>query len=177
MKGDFVIKFISGVFELIGGVSEAVSRVPYKGIRFNDLNIYGYPYRKTYLGFKNLENRGLIKRMGNDGFKFTNKGQMWFQNNARRYFYNKYKKWDKKWRLVIFDIPRELNVKRDSLRQRLKYMGFFMLQRSVFVFPYPCEVELSDICERLKINDYVDIVTAESIGSKEDELIKLFELK
>ena len=52
-----------------------------------------------------------------------------------------------------------------------------MIQRSVFVFPYPCEEELSDICEQLQIGDYVDMVTAESIGSREEELIKLFKLK
>lgn len=177
MKGDFVVKFILGISEFVGELSEGLSRVSYKGVKFNDLNIYGYPHRKAYSGFKNLENRELIQRMGNDKFKFTKKGEIWFQKSISRYFKNRYRKWDKKWRLVIFDIPRELNTKRDSLRKRLKFIGFFMLQRSVFVFPYPCEEELSDICEKLNIGDYVDMVTAESIGSREDELFKLFGLK
>lgn len=177
MKGNFVIKFISGVLEFAGELSEGLSRIPYKGVRFNDLNIYGYSHRKAYLGFKNLENRRLIQRIENDKFKFTKKGEVWFQRTVSRYFKNKHKKWDKKWRLVIFDIPREFNIKRDSLRRRLKYMGFFMLQRSVFIFPYPCEEELSDICEKLSIGEYVDIVIAESVGSREDELLDLFGLK
>ena len=177
MKGDFVIKFITGVFEFIGELSEGLSRISYKGVRFNDLNIYGYPHRKMYLGFKNLENRGLIQQINGDSFKFTKKGEVWFKKTSLKYFKNRYPKWDKKWRLVIFDIPSELNKKRDTLRRRLRYMGFIMLQRSVFVFPYSCEEELSDICEKLEIDSYVDIVTAESIGSQEEKLIDLFKLK
>lgn len=177
MKGDFIIKFIAGVFEFIGDLNEGLSRVPYKGIKFNDLNIYGYPHRKSYLGFKNLENRGLIQQINGDSFKFTKNGEIWFRKATLRYFKNRYPKWDKKWRLVIFDIPSELNRKRDTLRRRLKYIGFLMLQRSVFVFPYPCEQELSDICEKMGIDSYVDVVTAESIGSREEELITLFKLK
>lgn len=177
MKGDFVIKFIFGIFEFMGELSEGLSRIPYKGVRFNDLNIYGYPHRKTYLGFKNLERRGLIKYISDDSFQFTKKGKMWIEKASLKYFSKRYPKWDKKWRLIIFDIPSELNNKRDILRRRLKYMGFIMLQRSVFAIPYPCEEELSDICAELKIGDYVDIIIADSIGSREEELINLFKVK
>lgn len=177
MKGDFVIKFIAGVCEFIGELSEGLSRIPYKGVRFNDLNIYGYPHRKAYLGFKNLENRGLIQKISGDSFKFTKSGEVWFKKASLKYFKDRYSKWDKKWRLIIFDIPSELNKKRDTLRRRLKYMGFFMLQRSVFVFPYPCKEELSDICGKLGIGNYVDMVVAESVGSREEELTRLFKLK
>ncbi len=176
MKGDFVIKFIAGVFEFIGELSEGLSRIPYKGFRYSDFNSYGYSNRKQYSGFKNLEARKLIKRTGNDRFKFTQQGEVWLKKASFRYFKNRYPKWDKKWRLIIFDIPRELNTKRDSLRQGLKYMGFFMLQRSVFVLPYPCEEEISDLCDKFEVSDYVDIITAESIGSREKELITLFKL-
>ena len=176
MKGDFIIKFITGVFEFAGELSESLSRVPYKGFRYSNFNIYGYSSRKTYSGFKNLEHRNLIKRTGRDSFKFTKKGKFWFQTINFKYFRKKYAKWDKKWRLVIFDIPRTLNNKRDTLRHRLKYMGFSMLQKSVFVFPYPCEEEISDICAKLKISNYVDIIIAESIGSREEEFINFFRI-
>ena len=177
MKEGFIIKFVKGIFEFTGDLSRELSRIPYKGFRYSSFNGHGYSHKKTYSGFKNLENRGLLKRTGKDSFQFTKNGTLWLKKSVFRYFRNRYPKWDKKWRLVIFDIPRELNIKRDSLRRRLKYIGFIMIQRSVFVFPYPCEEELSDICEQLQIGDYVDMVTAESIGSREEELIKLFKLK
>ncbi|MBI2068602.1 MAG: hypothetical protein HYT67_00640 [Candidatus Yanofskybacteria bacterium] len=176
MKESFVVKFVKGIFEFTNDLSRELSRVPYKGFRYSNFNKYGYSHNKTYSGFKNLENRKLLKRTGKDSFKFTKEGMLWLNLAVFRYFRNRYPKWDNKWRLVIFDIPGSLNVKRDSLRRRLKYIGFVMIQRSVFVFPYPCEDELSDICKKLKISDYVDVVIAESIGSREEELIKFFKL-
>ena len=51
-----------------------------------------------------------------------------------------------------------------------------MIQKSVFVIPYPCDEELGDICQDLKITDYVDVIVADSIGLKEREIRKFFEL-
>lgn len=53
------------------------------------------------------------------------------------------KSWDKKWRIVIFDIPDNKRRIRDEFRERLKQLGFFRLQESVFVHAFPCfdEVE------------------------------------
>ena len=176
MKGDFIIKFITGVIEFAGELHDGWSRIPYKCFRYSDFNINGYSARRTYSNFKNFEYRGLIKGTGDDSFKFTKEGEVWAQKIYVKYFKNRYRKWDKKWRVVIFDIPREFNRKRDTLRRRLRYMGFFMLQRSVFVLPYPCEEELSDLCETLNVGDYVDIITANSIGSREDELRQLYKI-
>lgn len=52
-------------------------------------------------------------------------------------------KWDKKWRLVIFDIPEKERRLRDLFRMRLKQLGLYQLQESVYISPYPCfdEVE------------------------------------
>ena len=51
--------------------------------------------------------------------------------------------WDKKWRVVIFDIPTKYPRVRDLFRTRLRQLGLFRLQESVFVSPYRCfdEVE------------------------------------
>ena len=86
------------------------------------------------------------------------------------------KKWDRKWRIVIFDIPEELHKNRNSFRAKIKNLGFYMLQRSVFVFPYPCEEELNELCSRLNISDYVDVIRADSIGFKEKEIKKYFDI-
>ncbi len=51
--------------------------------------------------------------------------------------------WDRKWRVVIFDIPVGANRIRDLFRMRLKQLGLHQLQESVYVSPYSCfnEVE------------------------------------
>ena len=55
------------------------------------------------------------------------------------YKLTKPKKWDRKWRMLIFDIKEERKVTRDKIRFALKKIGFLRLQDSVWVYPYDCE--------------------------------------
>ncbi len=88
----------------------------------------------------------------------------------------KQKIWDKKWRIVIFDIPeRKRRHMRDAMRQKLQIVGFYQLQKSVWVYPYPCEKEIQLLCEVFGINPFVNIVTAEKIYN-DDVLLKHFKL-
>jgi len=48
-------------------------------------------------------------------------------------------KWDKKWRVVIFDIPEKKRKARDQIRSVFISAGFYRLQDSVWVYPYDCE--------------------------------------
>jgi len=52
------------------------------------------------------------------------------------------KKWDGKYRIVIFDIPNITRIKRDALRGKLKDLGFFRLQQSVWVHAFDCKKEI-----------------------------------
>lgn len=49
------------------------------------------------------------------------------------------KKWDKKWRVVIFDIPERQRSKRNKLRSTLIETGFVKVQNSVWVYPFQCD--------------------------------------
>lgn len=131
------------------------------------------PNRK---GLENLKNRRLIKLDEKGTIRLTNKGKTWFRSSYFKYLRDFYPKWDKKWRVIIFDIPQELHENRNRFRQKIKGLDFFMLQKSVFIFPYPCEKELAEICRKLKISDYIDIIIADSIGFREQEVEKVFKL-
>jgi DNA-binding transcriptional regulator PaaX len=52
---------------------------------------------------------------------------------------SKQKKWDKKWRVIIFDIPEKKKRARDQVRRFLSSAGLVRLQDSVWVYPYDCE--------------------------------------
>lgn len=54
-------------------------------------------------------------------------------------------KWDKKWRLVSFDIPVKFSAQRQKLTQQLQKQGFFMIQRSLWAYPFPCFDELEQL--------------------------------
>ena len=55
------------------------------------------------------------------------------------YKLKKPKKWDRKWRMLIFDIKEKRKRTRDKIRFTLKRIGFLRLQDSVWVYPYDCE--------------------------------------
>jgi|SRR3989344_4259845 len=176
MKGDFIIKFLEEFVSTAQEFNRSVSNLSYKGFRPSSFNTNRYDKIKDYKGFKNLESRGLIKLVSNDQYQLTSTGKIWLKKSTLKYFKLRYKKWDKKWRIIVFDIPEELRRKRARFRTRLKWLGCVMLQESVFVFPYPCEEELSDIAKDLKVEDYIDVILAESIGFKEGEFLKIFNL-
>lgn len=49
------------------------------------------------------------------------------------------KKWDGRWRVVIFDIQEKRKKTRDQLRATLMQIGFVKLQNSTWIYPYDCE--------------------------------------
>ena len=96
----------------------------------------------------------------------------------RRYLIDQLKvnqpgKWDKKWRLVIFDIPKQKNKQRDILRLKLIRMGFIELQQSVYVFPFDCLAEINFLKNIFSIQPNVQYIVAEQIET-EVNLIKNF---
>jgi DNA-binding transcriptional regulator PaaX len=68
------------------------------------------------------------------------------------------KKWDGKWRLIIFDIPHYYKKARDAFRQKLNQLGFYPIQKSVFIIPYECENEIDFICSVFNIRRFVLIL-------------------
>lgn len=61
------------------------------------------------------------------------------------------KHWDKKWRIVSFDIPEKQKNAREALRKKLRDLDFYPLQKSMFVLPYPCQDEIDFIAEIFQI--------------------------
>lgn len=84
-------------------------------------------------------------------------------------------KWDGKWRMVIFDIPENHKKTREAIRGHLERLGFYKLQKSVFIFPYQCENEIEFILEYYDTRRYVRQVIAEKIDN-ELHLKKIFKL-
>ncbi|HBI17177.1 MAG: Transcriptional regulator, PaaX family [Candidatus Moranbacteria bacterium GW2011_GWF2_34_56] len=80
--------------------------------------------------------------------------------------FKKPKLWDKKWRIVIFDIPEKDRTFRDILRSHLRELNFKKLQHSVFVSPYPFEKVILDLVELYSAKKYVRIITATKIDNE-----------
>jgi DNA-binding transcriptional regulator PaaX len=50
-----------------------------------------------------------------------------------------WKRWDGRWRIVVYDIPEKRKSARKLLLSTLRRHGFYKLQASVWVHPYDCE--------------------------------------
>ena len=170
MQGEFIIKFIKTVKNSAKEVHDVFQW------EHHSRSYKGVSLKKLYYGFRNLKRRGILYETNQGDFRFTTKGKKWYYKSLLRYYKLTNKRWDRQWRIVIFDIPQELHRQRNNFRNKLKNLGFYMLQKSVFVLPYPCEEELGYICQDLGITDYVDIITARTVGFKESEIIQHFNL-
>ncbi|TSC53364.1 MAG: phenylacetic acid degradation operon negative regulatory protein [Parcubacteria group bacterium LiPW_39] len=86
------------------------------------------------------------------------------------------KKWDGFWRVMVFDIPESKRVGRDLMRRKLKHLGFYSLQKSVFVCPFKCEKELTILGDFYNISEYLEVFLTRSVTQKDEKLRKFFGL-
>lgn len=82
-----------------------------------------------------------VERNGKKHMEITEKGRRVFELERQRLVLRAKTKrrWDRRWRMVVFDIPERYRATRDKLRILLRSFGFVQLQGSVWVFPYDCE--------------------------------------
>lgn len=89
-------------------------------------------------------------------------------------FKKKKKKWKGKWYLVFFDVPEIQRNKRDYLRRFLTRLGFYPYQKSVYLFPYECEKEISLIKKIVEGAKYMKYIIAEKIEDEDEKKAKTF---
>jgi DNA-binding transcriptional regulator PaaX len=126
-------------------------------------NTFYYLKRKGYLNIENKRGQIYIS-LTEEGKKKARKFQI---DNLK---IEKPKKWDRNWRIVIFDISTLTNIKRAALRGKLKELGFCKLQQSVWVYPYNCEKEIELLREFFGLNKRELRVIVGKI--EEDEFLK-----
>lgn len=89
---------------------------------------------------------------------------------------SKLRQWDRRWRILTFDIPEKQRTARRSLSLKLRDLGFYQLQRSVWVHAYPCSVELELVRQTFGIgNKYVTLFESDYLN-REQELKRFFGL-
>lgn len=69
------------------------------------------------------------------------------------------RRWDGRWRIVAYDIPNTKSHARDMIRETLKRLGFLQLQRSVYLFPYPCGDAIEFLREVYRIGEHTTLLT------------------
>ena len=106
----------------------------------------------------------LIEEGGKKRVRLTSKGETYAALVGEgRLVPKKPRRWDKKWRLLVFDIPEKRRRARNQIRTTLATLGFVRLQDSVWVYPYDCEDLITLLKADLKIGKDVLYVIADKI--------------
>jgi DNA-binding transcriptional regulator PaaX len=130
---------IGGVILIAATIPNAAQLLRYmpgykKGARFNH-------QAKTALG--RLAAKGLLTFEERDGKRYarpTEAGERLLAfESIRAGNVKKPKRWDGRWRVVLFDIPERRRRVRNRLRVFMQEYGFVRLQDSVWIYPYDCE--------------------------------------
>ncbi|MDP2593931.1 MAG: hypothetical protein Q8P36_01145 [bacterium] len=153
---------------LVGGMI-AIGAVPYKliptvGFTPKNRNRFSY-YTKTVAG--RLVTQGLAKWVKKDDrvyLQITEVGQRKLAFEGEKMKLKDLKRrWDKRWRMVVFDIPERRSNIRHRLRGVMKEVGFIRLQDSVWVYPYDCEEFMALLKAELRIGKDVLYAIVERI--------------
>jgi len=116
---------------------------------------------------KRLRDKGLVTWEENERgvfLRLTKQGEKAIEILERKEFkVSKPKKWDGKWRIIIFDIREKRRGVRDKFRRTLLQIGFLKLQHSVWVYPYGCEELITLLKADFKIGKDILYIIADSI--------------
>jgi len=135
---------------------------------------------RFYSSLWRLEKQKYIKRYIENKktiLKLTSVGK----NQAMKYIFKDYKiekpkVWDKKWHMVIFDIPEKKKVIRNIIRSHLKNWDFYQLQESVFIHPFGCQKEIAALKYIYGLGNYLQYVIAETIETEINLVDHFYEL-
>lgn len=160
---------------LAGGMFIALSFVfPALPLAIAPFIIDGRKYKRYRLHqtVDRLKRQKLVEIIDKDGqtlVKITERGKIRaLQYKIDDIKIDKKKVWDRKWRIVIFDIPEKHKSMRDIFRLRLKKLGFYLLQDSVWVHPYPCFDQVEFLRQIYAVGINVRYIIADRIENAED---------
>ncbi|MCL5676074.1 MAG: hypothetical protein M1120_03015 [Patescibacteria group bacterium] len=157
---DFLLLGLAGLFDVF---EEA--RDPF-GIRaYGCKTMYGWiPQRYKRHNFvrlvqKQLKTGNIEKKIKNGQayLRLTSTGQDKIKRDFPLISLQK-QKWDRKWRIVVFDIAEISRRSRDILRAKLKKLGFGMFQKSVWVTPHDITQDFTEFIQSRGLAEQVYII-------------------
>lgn len=153
-KQDILLLGISGAVDIFNDLKD-----PFQTAARGYESLYGWVpkrFRKTnyYYSAKQCLKTGYMEKVIKNGKPFlrlTAKGK---EKIKRDFSFVRWQnqKWDKKWRIVIFDIEEKQRRQRDILRGKLKELGFGMIQKSVWISPYDIALDFREFVNSIGLD-------------------------
>lgn len=162
---------------LVGGAVILVLSSPYAAQIIT--NYFKGDRKKFIRSVNNLKRSKYVNsyyKNGQEVIEITEKGR----KKSLRYDFEqmkieKSKHWDGVWRVITYDIPERRKRGRDQFVVKLKELGFFPYQKSIFIFPFDCKEQIDFMKEHLFLGESIHYIEATHIDD-EDNLKKEFSL-
>ncbi len=150
----------------------------------NRFVIKRYPHRKWSHGEKQkkvvktlyyLKQSGLIQMQRNSSGVILNILPKGLKRLAKLIYKPKIitpKSWSGTWWLIAADIPISHKTNADCLRRKLKELGFYPLQRSLWVHPYDPREVLGTIFRELDVGHFATVMEVVNIDVDDREKLK-----
>jgi len=173
-KSSVALQVLKGI-ALTGMVLVAASN-PYFGInalRALKKDFDRKQWRKLNQSIRYLKSRGYVQIISNSEkgmqVKITRSGKSVVKYvDIATIRLEKPQMWDKKWRVVIFDIPNYKSKNRNAFREKIKELGFRLVQKSVWIYPYECREQLMILRKFYDIEKYVTYL--ETTDSEDEDM-------
>lgn len=131
-----------------------------------------FPRHRVKYEVERMKKRGWVieaEKQGKKFLKLTKKGRLAALNRRISVLQKATKKqWDGRWVMAVFDIPEKGREERDTIRRVLKSVGFYPLQKSVYVYPYETPKELTDYLNDAKLLRFVRFAQVERMDDAHD---------
>src|ERR1051326_1331816 len=85
----------------------------------------------------------------------------------------KQKHWNHRWWQVAADIPtKDYRNAADALRTKLKQMGFYSLQRTLWFYPFDPRRELQFLINHYRISQFVTVMEVSRLDKADERILK-----
>lgn len=164
---DILLLGLSGTLDLFEEIKD-----PFRLVSKSYESMYGFvpaKYRRSnfnHLVWRNIKT-GYIEKIEKKGevyIRLTSQGSKKITRDFPLLTLQK-RKWDKKWRVAIFDIQEINKSARDGLRKKLRELGFGMIQKSVFISPHDIIKDLSEFIKNSELDEVVYTFEASNLAT------------
>lgn len=132
---------------------------------FDHWKKYNLSYLKRTLShLKKTKKIEIIHKDGIEILKLSHHGKVkLLKYSLDRLHIDKPKKWDGKWRLVLYDVPKSDKSLGDAIRRNLLNFDFYPIQESVYIYPFPCFNQIEFLRQYYHLGNHVQYMVVEKI--------------
>lgn len=175
-----ITDFLLDLLLEVGSLMPHLGETPGQHIRRLKKEMALFPVNRYNQMLKRFEKQNMVMittKRGKTVVELTEKGRLEALFRKLKKMHQKSKnRWNGKWYLIIFDIPEAHRKERHSLRQFLKSLNFYELQKSVYISPWVFSEEAVIYLKESGLIKYIRFLRVDRVDD-ESVLKKLFNIK